>query len=65
MTERQLLQYYMALEYDADKYCKHSHWDGYFFDCPYREEQRCMTCPYWDLDINKAIIDAKEDIMTY
>ena len=65
MTERQLLQYYMALEYEADRYCQNAHWDGYSFDCPYRENQKCMICPYWKPDMNKIIKDAKEDIMKY
>ena len=65
MTERQLLQYYMALEYDADRYCRHSKWDGYFFDCIYRDNYKCMTCPYWDPDIIQIVTDAEEDIKKY
>lgn len=65
MTLKQLLQYYMWHDGDVSKYCKHSKWDGYFYDCPHSGEHGCLTCKDWDPDLDEAIKDAEEDIAKY
>ena len=61
MTERQLLQYYMWLSFDATKFCSHSEWsDGWI--CTRYNHDPCFICPDWDPDIEAAILEAEEDI---
>ena len=68
MTDKQLLQYYMALSGDLEPFCKHAEWDHYSYECPYKEYEDywktfyCGNCPYCDLDIEKSKKEAEEDI---
>ena len=65
MTERQLLQYYMAFCGDALRFCKHSAWDRYSYDCPYEEDFHCINCEHWDPDLEEACAEAEKDIPKY
>jgi len=61
MTERQLLQYYMWLSFDAAKFCSHAEYD-YGWICKDDNLGPCFNCPYWDPDLDAAMAEAEEDI---
>ena len=65
-----LLQYYMASEGDASRFCKNATWDGYCYYCPHMDDDHfavtfyCANCPHWNLDTEYALQEARAEIST-